>query len=131
MELEALFAAAIDEDVLRYQFVKKKGYVRLHTNKGDLNLELHCDLVGVAPAPWPLCSGVIQLPGLKCGAYKKLQYVPKRKLKCPAFLPGAKLHQVCLFCLCQVDVPCVYLGQGPSSTSALPGVTQQQVTPVA
>ncbi|XP_035932352.1 RING-type E3 ubiquitin-protein ligase PPIL2 isoform X3 [Halichoerus grypus] len=37
-------AAAIDEDVLRYQFVKKKGYVRLHTNKGDLNLELHCDM---------------------------------------------------------------------------------------
>lgn len=40
-------AAVIDEDVLRYQFVKKKGYVRLHTNKGDLNLELHCDLVSV------------------------------------------------------------------------------------
>uniref|UniRef100_H0WP25 RING-type E3 ubiquitin-protein ligase PPIL2 n=1 Tax=Otolemur garnettii TaxID=30611 RepID=H0WP25_OTOGA len=37
-------AAAIDEDVLRYQFVKKKGYVRLHTSRGDLNLELHCDL---------------------------------------------------------------------------------------
>ncbi|ELK26284.1 Peptidyl-prolyl cis-trans isomerase-like 2 [Myotis davidii] len=37
-------AAAIDEDVLRYQFVKKKGYVRLHTNRGDLNLELHCDM---------------------------------------------------------------------------------------
>lgn len=37
-------AAVIDEDVLRYQFVKKKGYVRLHTSKGDLNLELHCDL---------------------------------------------------------------------------------------
>ncbi|EGV96274.1 Peptidyl-prolyl cis-trans isomerase-like 2 [Cricetulus griseus] len=37
-------AAVIDEDVLRYQFVKKKGYVRLHTNKGDLHLELHCDL---------------------------------------------------------------------------------------
>uniref|UniRef100_A0A4X1V0J0 Peptidylprolyl isomerase like 2 n=1 Tax=Sus scrofa TaxID=9823 RepID=A0A4X1V0J0_PIG len=37
-------AAAIDEDVLRYQFVKKKGYVRLHTSHGDLNLELHCDL---------------------------------------------------------------------------------------
>ncbi|XP_030895298.1 RING-type E3 ubiquitin-protein ligase PPIL2 isoform X1 [Leptonychotes weddellii] len=37
-------AAAIDEDILRYQFVKKKGYVRLHTNKGDLNLELHCDM---------------------------------------------------------------------------------------
>uniref|UniRef100_A0A3Q4HZF8 Peptidylprolyl isomerase (cyclophilin)-like 2 n=1 Tax=Neolamprologus brichardi TaxID=32507 RepID=A0A3Q4HZF8_NEOBR len=26
-------------------YVKKKGYVRLHTNKGDLNLELHCDKV--------------------------------------------------------------------------------------
>uniref|UniRef100_A0A6I8NZ56 RING-type E3 ubiquitin-protein ligase PPIL2 n=1 Tax=Ornithorhynchus anatinus TaxID=9258 RepID=A0A6I8NZ56_ORNAN len=37
-------AAAIDEDVVRYRFVKKKGYVRLHTNKGDLNLELHCDM---------------------------------------------------------------------------------------
>nr|XP_033810014.1 RING-type E3 ubiquitin-protein ligase PPIL2 [Geotrypetes seraphini] len=36
-------AAAIEDDVVRYQFVKKKGYVRLHTNKGDLNLELHCD----------------------------------------------------------------------------------------
>uniref|UniRef100_A0A8C4WY59 RING-type E3 ubiquitin-protein ligase PPIL2 n=1 Tax=Eptatretus burgeri TaxID=7764 RepID=A0A8C4WY59_EPTBU len=24
---------------------KKKGYVRLHTTKGDLNLELHCDMV--------------------------------------------------------------------------------------
>lgn len=45
------FAAAIDEDVLRYQFVKKKGYVRLHTNKGDLNLELHCDMVRVAAVP--------------------------------------------------------------------------------
>ncbi|KAJ6656526.1 hypothetical protein lerEdw1_003651 [Lerista edwardsae] len=38
-------AAAIDDDVVRYQYVKKKGYVRLHTNKGDLNLELHCDMV--------------------------------------------------------------------------------------
>ncbi|XP_066465955.1 RING-type E3 ubiquitin-protein ligase PPIL2 isoform X2 [Tiliqua scincoides] len=38
-------AAAIDDDVVRYQYVKKKkGYVRLHTNKGDLNLELHCDM---------------------------------------------------------------------------------------
>lgn len=27
--------------------MKKKGYVRLHTNRGDLNLELHCDMVGV------------------------------------------------------------------------------------
>lgn len=30
---------------MRYQYVKKKGYVRLHTNKGDVNLELHCDKV--------------------------------------------------------------------------------------
>ncbi|XP_040982312.1 RING-type E3 ubiquitin-protein ligase PPIL2 isoform X3 [Aquila chrysaetos chrysaetos] len=37
-------AAAIEEDVVRYKYVKKKGYVRLHTNKGDLNLELHCDM---------------------------------------------------------------------------------------
>ncbi|KAG8597282.1 hypothetical protein GDO81_002234 [Engystomops pustulosus] len=38
-------AAAIAEDTVRYQYVKKKGYVRLHTNKGDLNLELYCDKV--------------------------------------------------------------------------------------
>ncbi|KAK2522920.1 Ppil2 [Columba guinea] len=38
-------AAAIEEDVVRYTYVKKKGYVRLHTNKGDLNLELHCDMI--------------------------------------------------------------------------------------
>lgn len=38
-------AAAIDDDVVRYQYVKKKGYVRLHTTKGDVNLELHCDKV--------------------------------------------------------------------------------------
>ncbi|ELK32090.1 Peptidyl-prolyl cis-trans isomerase-like 2 [Myotis davidii] len=37
-------AAAKDEDVLRYQLVKKRGYVRLHTNRRDLNLELHCDM---------------------------------------------------------------------------------------
>lgn len=36
---------AIADDAVRYQYVKKKGYVRLHTNKGDLNLELHCDKV--------------------------------------------------------------------------------------
>lgn len=36
---------AIADDTVRYQYVKKKGYVRLHTNKGDLNLELHCDKV--------------------------------------------------------------------------------------
>uniref|UniRef100_A0A8C6M264 Peptidylprolyl isomerase like 2 n=1 Tax=Nothobranchius furzeri TaxID=105023 RepID=A0A8C6M264_NOTFU len=36
---------AIADDTVRYQYVKKKGYVRLHTNVGDLNLELHCDKV--------------------------------------------------------------------------------------
>uniref|UniRef100_A0A3B5LQZ6 PPIase cyclophilin-type domain-containing protein n=1 Tax=Xiphophorus couchianus TaxID=32473 RepID=A0A3B5LQZ6_9TELE len=35
-------ADAIADDMVRYQYVKKKGYVRLHTNRGDLNLELHC-----------------------------------------------------------------------------------------
>lgn len=43
--------------MLRYQFVKKKGYVRLHTNRGDLNLELHCDMVGVAAVSSP-CLGL-------------------------------------------------------------------------
>uniref|UniRef100_A0A8C6XJS2 RING-type E3 ubiquitin transferase n=1 Tax=Naja naja TaxID=35670 RepID=A0A8C6XJS2_NAJNA len=38
-------AAAIDDDVVRYRYVKKKGYVRLHTSQGNLNLELHCDMV--------------------------------------------------------------------------------------
>uniref|UniRef100_A0A3B5LYT3 PPIase cyclophilin-type domain-containing protein n=1 Tax=Xiphophorus couchianus TaxID=32473 RepID=A0A3B5LYT3_9TELE len=38
-------ADAIADDMVRYQYVKKKGYVRLHTNRGDLNLELHCDKV--------------------------------------------------------------------------------------
>uniref|UniRef100_A0A8D3DTM9 RING-type E3 ubiquitin-protein ligase PPIL2 n=1 Tax=Scophthalmus maximus TaxID=52904 RepID=A0A8D3DTM9_SCOMX len=38
-------AEAIADDTVRYQYVKKKGYVRLHTNKGDVNLELHCDKV--------------------------------------------------------------------------------------
>jgi len=38
-------AAIIEEDIVRYSRVKKKGYVRLVTNYGPLNLELHCDLV--------------------------------------------------------------------------------------
>ncbi|XP_076023616.1 RING-type E3 ubiquitin-protein ligase PPIL2 [Genypterus blacodes] len=38
-------ADAIADDTVRYRYVKKKGYVRLHTNKGDVNLELHCDKV--------------------------------------------------------------------------------------
>ncbi|XP_016146770.1 peptidyl-prolyl cis-trans isomerase-like 2 [Sinocyclocheilus grahami] len=38
-------ADAISDDTVRYQYVKKKGYVRLHTNKGDVNVELHCDKI--------------------------------------------------------------------------------------
>ena len=56
-QLRPLLVAAIDEDVLRYRFVKKKGYVRLHTNLGDLNLELHCDLVGEVAACECLVAG--------------------------------------------------------------------------
>lgn len=40
-----LEAAVIEEDIIKYERVKKKGYVRLSTNFGPLNLELHCDLV--------------------------------------------------------------------------------------
>ncbi|XP_072163471.1 RING-type E3 ubiquitin-protein ligase PPIL2-like [Diadema setosum] len=38
-------AAVIDEDIVRYERIKKKGYVRMTTNKGMLNIELRCDLV--------------------------------------------------------------------------------------
>ncbi|XP_058460992.1 RING-type E3 ubiquitin-protein ligase PPIL2 [Malaya genurostris] len=38
-------AAIIEEDVIRYERVRKKGYVRLLTNFGALNLELYCDQV--------------------------------------------------------------------------------------
>nr|CAB3265066.1 peptidyl-prolyl cis-trans isomerase-like 2 [Phallusia mammillata] len=34
-----------ETDAVRYDYVKKKGYVRLCTNLGDLNLELQCDMV--------------------------------------------------------------------------------------
>lgn len=37
-------AAIIDEDLVRYERVKKKGYVRVVTNLGPLNFELHCEL---------------------------------------------------------------------------------------
>ncbi|GAB6030361.1 hypothetical protein CHUAL_006022 [Chamberlinius hualienensis] len=37
--------AMLDVDVVRYKRIKKKAYVRLTTNLGDLNLELHCDVV--------------------------------------------------------------------------------------
>lgn len=35
--------AVLTDDVIKYSKVKKKGYVRLVTNLGDLNLELYCD----------------------------------------------------------------------------------------
>ncbi|XP_041456134.1 RING-type E3 ubiquitin-protein ligase PPIL2-like [Lytechinus variegatus] len=48
-------AAVIDEDIIRYERVKKKGYVRMNTNKGTLNIELRCDLVPKT------CENFIQL----------------------------------------------------------------------
>lgn len=38
-------AAIVADDLVRYERVKKKGYVRLLTNFGALNLELACDVV--------------------------------------------------------------------------------------
>lgn len=38
-------AARLDDHVVRYERVKKKGYVRLLTSHGPLNLELYCDIV--------------------------------------------------------------------------------------
>jgi len=38
-------AAIIDDDLVKYERVKKKGYVRLNTNFGPLNLELFCDQI--------------------------------------------------------------------------------------
>lgn len=38
-------AAVVDEDVVRYERVKKKGYVRILTNFGSLNVELFADTV--------------------------------------------------------------------------------------
>jgi len=38
-------AAILDESVVKYRMIKKKGYVRLTTNQGPLNLELYCDVV--------------------------------------------------------------------------------------
>ena len=48
-------AAILEDDVVRYSRVKKKGYVRLVTNVGPLNLELHCDYVPKA------CENFIKL----------------------------------------------------------------------
>lgn len=38
-------AAILDDQEIRYERVKKKGYVRLQTSHGQLNFELFCDLV--------------------------------------------------------------------------------------
>lgn len=38
-------AARLEDHVVRYERVKKKGYVRFNTNLGPLNIELYCDLV--------------------------------------------------------------------------------------
>ncbi|XP_026463336.1 RING-type E3 ubiquitin-protein ligase PPIL2 [Ctenocephalides felis] len=38
-------AAIVHEDLVRYERVKKKGYVRLVTSMGALNIELFCDVV--------------------------------------------------------------------------------------
>ena len=35
----------LDEYTVKYKYVKKKGYARLVTNYGDLNLELFCQVV--------------------------------------------------------------------------------------
>lgn len=40
-----LEAAVLDEDAVRYPRIKKKGYVRLVTTHGNLNIELFCDQV--------------------------------------------------------------------------------------
>ncbi|CAD5113220.1 DgyrCDS2403 [Dimorphilus gyrociliatus] len=37
--------AVVDEDIIRYQRIKKKAYLRITTNLGNLNIELHSDLV--------------------------------------------------------------------------------------
>lgn len=38
-------AAILADDEVRYERVKKKGYVRLQTTQGPLNFELYCDVV--------------------------------------------------------------------------------------
>lgn len=55
MDLETEHEAAIiDEDLLRYERIKKKGYARIVTNLGLLNLELHTDMIPKA------CENFIQ-----------------------------------------------------------------------
>lgn len=88
-QLRRLLVAAIDEDELRYQFVKKKGYVRLHTNLGDLNLELHCDLVRGCPPPGArAAAGWPGSPGPPAEARPRAPGAP-RTVEAAAWLTGA------------------------------------------
>ena len=43
--VNAIQAARLDDEVVLFSRVKKKGYVRIQTNLGALNLELYCDTV--------------------------------------------------------------------------------------
>ncbi|KAM8712679.1 hypothetical protein ACLKA7_013072 [Drosophila subpalustris] len=43
MPVSQIEAAIIDDDIVKYERVNKKGYVRLNTNFGPLNLELYCE----------------------------------------------------------------------------------------
>ena len=38
-------AARLDDEVVLFNRIKKKGYVRIQTNLGPLNIELYCDTV--------------------------------------------------------------------------------------
>ncbi|XP_046326965.2 RING-type E3 ubiquitin-protein ligase PPIL2-like [Haliotis rufescens] len=50
-------SALIHEDVLRYERVRKKGYVRMVTSHGTLNIEIFCDMVPKT------CENFMQLCG--------------------------------------------------------------------
>ena len=42
-----LTIATIDHKTRIYQMIKKKGYIRVTTSFGDLNFEVHCDVVPI------------------------------------------------------------------------------------
>ena len=51
-KIEEMAMTEDEVEQFRYKRVKKlgkKGYVRLRTTMGDLNVELHCDLVPESP----------------------------------------------------------------------------------
>ncbi|KAK9728920.1 cyclophilin peptidyl-prolyl cis-trans isomerase Cyp8 [Basidiobolus ranarum] len=58
--------ALIDEDEFMYQEIKKKGYARIQTNFGDINVELHCDHTPMT------CHNFILLA--KSGYYKNIKF---------------------------------------------------------